>query len=73
MNKIYNNKTFVDVILPNYNKGQFLEEAISSVVQQTYKNWYLYIIDDSSTDNSKKIIDKFSHLQNVTIVKLKKK
>jgi teichuronic acid biosynthesis glycosyltransferase TuaG len=72
MNKIYNNKTFVDVILPNYNKGQFLEEAISSVVQQTYKNWHLYIIDDSSTDNSKKIIDKFSHLQNVTIVKLKK-
>ena len=72
MNKIYNNETFVDVILPNYNKAQFLEEAIRSVIEQTYKNWHLYVIDDNSTDNSKKIIDKFSDLKNVTIVKLKK-
>ena len=36
---------FVDVIMPNYNKGQFLEEAINSVINQTYKNWYLYIRD----------------------------
>jgi len=72
MNKIYNNEILVDVILPNYNKAQFIEEAISSVVAQTYKNWHLYIIDDNSTDNSKKIIDKFSYLKNVTIIKLKK-
>jgi len=72
MNKIYNNEILVDVILPNYNKAKFLEEAIGSVVAQTYKNWHLYIIDDNSTDNSKKIIDKFSYLKNVTIIKLKK-
>ena len=29
---------FVDIILPNYNKGIFLEEAINSVINQTYKN-----------------------------------
>ena len=72
MNKIYNNQTFVDVILPNYNKEQFVEEAIGSVAEQTYKNYHLYIIDDNSTDNSKKIINKFSHLKNVTIIELKK-
>jgi|TARA_B110000438_G_scaffold299240_1_gene349033 teichuronic acid biosynthesis glycosyltransferase TuaG len=72
MNKTNNNEIFVDVILPNYNKAKFLEEAISSVVTQTYKKWHLYIIDDNSTDNSKKIIDKFSYLKNVTIIKLKK-
>ena len=72
MNKIYNNEILADVILPNYNKAKFLEEAIGSVVAQTYKNWHLYIIDDNSTDNSKKIIDKFSYLKNVTIIKLKK-
>ena len=65
-------KPLVDVILPNYNKAEFLEEAINSVISQTYKNWHLYIIDDNSTDNSKKIIDKFSYLKNVTIIKLKK-
>ena len=30
----------------------FLEEAINSVINQTYKNWQLYIIDDGSRDNS---------------------
>ena len=54
-------KVFVDVILPNYNKTEFLEEAINSVFTQTYKNWHLYIIDDNSSDNSEKIIDKFSN------------
>ena len=65
-------RTFVDVILPNYNKTEFLEEAINSVITQTYKNWHLYIIDDNSSDNSEKIIDKFSNLKNVTIIKLQK-
>ena len=54
MNNTYKDKIFVDVILPNYNKAKFLEEAIGSVVAQTYKKWHLYIIDDNSTDNSKK-------------------
>ncbi len=65
-------KPFVDVILPNYNKAGFLEEAINSVIAQTYKNWHLYIIDDHSDDNSAKVIDKFSNLGNVTVVKLHK-
>ena len=65
-------KTFVDVILPNYNKAKFLEEAINSVITQTYKNWHLYIIDDNSSDNSEEIIDKFSNLENVTVSKLHK-
>ena len=65
-------KTFVDVILPNYNKAEFLEEAIDSVITQTYKNWHLYIIDDHSNDNSAKVIDKFFNLENVTVIKLYK-
>ena len=52
------NKT-VDVIIPNFNKGNFISEAIDSVINQTYKNWKLYIIDDNSTDNSKKILQRY--------------
>ena len=66
------NKFSVDVILPNFNKAKFIEEAINSVLSQTFKNWYLYIIDDNSTDNSKEIIDKFSDIKNVIIIKLQK-
>ena len=65
-------KPFVDVVLPNYNKAEFLEEAINSVITQTYKNWHLYIVDDHSNDNSAKVIDKFLNLGNVTVVKLYK-
>jgi len=64
-------KPLVDIILPNYNKAEFLEEAINSVINQTYKNWHLYIIDGNSTDNSLQIINKFSNLKNITIIRLK--
>ena len=65
-------KSFVDVILPNYNKAEFLEEAINSVITQTYKSWHLYIIDDHSNDNSTIVIDKFLNVENVTVIKLYK-
>ena len=61
---------FVDVIMTNYNKGQYIEEAISSVVNQEFKNWNLIIIDNFSQDNSKKILDKFrTSIHNVNIIK----
>ena len=72
MKTISEEKFSVDVILPIYNKFIFLEEAINSVVNQTYKKWHLYIIDDHSTDDSWSIIKKFSNLDNVTHVRLRK-
>ena len=72
MQTLIRKKPFVDVILPNYNKAEFLEDAINSVINQTFNNWHLYIIDDHSNDNSTKIIDKFLNLENVTVIKLHK-
>jgi glycosyltransferase involved in cell wall biosynthesis len=63
---------FVDIILPNYNKGFFLEETINSVLNQSYNNWKLLIIDDCSIDNSKKIIQKFTKNNKIKIIYLKK-
>ncbi len=62
----------VDVILPNYNKGKYLEEAINSVLNQTYKSWKLYIIDDHSNDNSNEVLEKFKKFENIFIQKLEK-
>ena len=56
MEKTLEEKFNVDIILPNYNKFNFVEEAIDSVVNQTFKNWHMYIIDDNSNDNSEIII-----------------
>ena len=62
----------IDIIIPNYNKSQYLEECINSVVSQTFKNWKLYIVDDFSTDNSLQVIDKYNTVNNINIIKLKK-
>jgi teichuronic acid biosynthesis glycosyltransferase TuaG len=49
----------VSIITPVYNAEEFLEETILSVLNQTYKNWELILINDCSKDNSYKIIKKY--------------
>ena len=49
----------VSIITPVYNSEEFLEETILSVLDQTYENWELILIDDCSKDDSYKIIDKY--------------
>jgi glycosyltransferase involved in cell wall biosynthesis len=53
------NNDLVSVIMPVYNDERNLSLAISSVFSQTYKNWELLVIDDSSTDNSSQIISEY--------------
>ncbi len=55
-------------IIPAYNKEKFLEGAIESVLQQTYKNIELVVIDDCSTDKTLEIAKLYEHLPNVTIL-----
>lgn len=45
----------VSVVMPVHNAGKFLEEAIRSVMAQTYGNWELLVVNDNSTDNSMEI------------------
>ena len=66
MEKTSEEKFSVDIILPNYNKFNFVEEAIDSVVNQTFKNWHMYIIDDNSNDNSWSVIKKFQFQQGIS-------
>ena len=61
----------VDIILPNFNKENYLKETIDSILNQSFKDFNLYIIDDNSTDNSKKVIDKYSDTR-IKVLKLKR-
>ncbi len=44
--------SLVSIIMPAYNSAAFISEAIQSVLDQTYQNWELLIIDDASTDKT---------------------
>ena len=50
----------ISIIIPNYNKGNFIGSAIESIQKNSYQNWELVIIDDGSTDQSIEILERFS-------------
>ena len=52
-------KALISIITPNYNASNFVAETIESIINQTYENWELIIVDDGSTDNSVAIIEEF--------------
>ena len=50
----------VSIILPSYNGERCLRNAIRSIINQTYQNWELIIVNDCSTDNTLKIAQEFA-------------
>ena len=49
-------RPFFSVIIPTFNRANCIEKAINSVLNQTYTNWELLIIDNYSNDQTEKII-----------------
>jgi glycosyltransferase involved in cell wall biosynthesis len=62
-------KPLVTVIIPTFNRGYCLAETISSVLDQTFINFELIVVDDRSTDNTLEVIDQF---QGIRLIRLQK-
>ena len=52
-------RDLVSIIIPVYNAERFLDDTINTVLNQTYDNWELILVNDCSTDNSKKVAKKY--------------
>ena len=63
----------ITVYITNYNYGKFIKKAIDSVLNQTFKNFELIIIDDGSKDKSAKIIKQFQNKNKIKVVFQKNK
>ncbi|WP_373481317.1 glycosyltransferase family 2 protein [Geminocystis sp.] len=54
------NNHLVSCVIIFFNQEKFIEDAIGSILAQTYQNWELFLVDDGSTDNSSKIAQNYA-------------
>lgn len=66
------NNIGVDIVLPNYNSYPFIEETLQSIINQTFKNWKLFIVDGNSNVETQEILKKYESHPNINIIHLKK-
>ena len=62
------NSPEISVYITNHNYGNYLNLSIKSVLNQTFKDFELIILDDGSTDNSIKILSKFKNNKKIRII-----
>lgn len=62
----------VSIITPVYNAEKFLDDTINTALNQTYEDWELILINDCSTDNSKKIYEKYKDDKRIKWIDLRK-
>jgi glycosyltransferase involved in cell wall biosynthesis len=61
-------KPKISIVLPTYNRAKTISKSIESVLNQTYTNIELIIVDDGSNDNTSKIVEKFQKLDSRIIL-----
>lgn len=49
----------ISVVIPNYNYAHYLGECMQSVIDQTFTDWEMIVVDDGSTDNSRELVESF--------------
>jgi len=64
-------KILASIIVANYNNAVFLKDCLKSLINQNFNSYEIIVVDDKSTDNSIKILDKFKN--KISLVQNKKK
>lgn len=61
-------KETISFLIANYNNAKYIDDCMESVLAQTNNNWKAYVLDDLSTDDSKKILEKYKDNDKIKIV-----
>lgn len=62
-------KVLISIIIPIYNAENYIERCIKSVINQSYKNLEIILVDDGSKDNSGKICDEYAIIdKRITVI-----
>jgi glycosyltransferase involved in cell wall biosynthesis len=62
-------KPFFSIIIPTYNRANFIGNTIDSILQQTYTNYEIIVVDDGSTDNTELVVKSFLNNANIQYFK----
>ena len=54
----------ISIVVPIYNVEKYLKQCIDSILEQTYTNLEIILVDDGSTDESSKIVDEYANKDN---------
>ena len=57
----------VSIVFTSYNHKEYLRQALDSLLNQTYPNTEIIIIDDCSTDGSQEILREYEHIENINL------
>jgi glycosyltransferase involved in cell wall biosynthesis len=69
MQNIVAEKPLVSVVIATYNMGQYLAQAVDSILQQTWANLEIVVVDDGSKDNTSDVMDRYKNEPKVIYVK----
>lgn len=58
----------VSIIMPTFNREQTIKKAIDSIIDQSFNNWELIIVDDGSTDDTKKILNSYKDDHRISVI-----
>ena len=62
----------VEIVLPNYNSEKYLADTVDSIINQTFKNWKLTIVDGNSNIATQEILKTYMKHPNINIIRLKR-
>ena len=69
--KIETNEKLATVLIANYNNSKYIDECLTSVINQNYKKIEIIVVDDNSSDNSLQILNKY--IDKIKLIKKKQK